>query len=719
MVLSRLIRILVPGSFRSAACGRGRRNRCRLELECLESRLTPAFVGTPNQNFVSLEYLDLLNRQVDPTGFVGWTNLLNQGLSRFQEVQEVQGSLEYRRNEVNFLYEHFLGRLPDSAGGLLFLLNGGSFETLEASIVGSPEYFQKSGGTISGFLNAAYRDLLNRTPDAQGLAGWTLVLSQGTSRSLFASLVIGGPEYAEIQVNQDYMVNPAIGTFQSFQIIDAGQYLHRPAGTAEVSFWAPVQQQNGQDFVIAAFVSSLEYFHTAQVFPQTPIPTVGSVMPTSGAVGTTVIFGGGFLLNATVTFNGTPASVTVLPGGNFVMTTVPVGATDGPVTLTTPFSAMFGGPFSTPFIVLPRITSFRPTSGAVLSQVTIFGNNFTGATSVTINGTADPSGGLIMGGFDVNSDTQITATVPNGVNVSAGPITVTTPDGTAISSNTFTVTAPGSPTISMINPDNVTSAGGVGGSVTITGTNFIKGQMKVAFPGLAAQSVPDTSINATGTSMTVVIPAGAATTGPITVSNNTGSAPTPAFFFVPTLGAGNPNPAIFGNTITFTGTNLNFIPTTAITVDGTTPAGLTINAAGTSLSFTVPSVAGSHTLRVTNSAGTASATFTANPPAPTITNILSENVENMFVRIMGTNFFSPSVTFKGTPIPISSFTTTEIDVLMSSLCPVLSNADITNGVSLAVVVTTASPTPAIGTFVLTADADAGDNNGGADSDDFC
>jgi hypothetical protein len=68
---------------------------------------------------------------------------------------------------------------------------------------------------------------------------------------------------------------------------------------------------------------------------------------------------------------------------------------------------------------------------------------------------------------------------------------------------------------------------------------------------------------------------------------------------------------------------------------------------------------------------------------------------------------------------LSSSTTTEIDVLMSSLCPVLTNAGITNGQSLAVVVTTANPTAANGTFMLSPDSDPGDNNGGPDTDDFC
>jgi uncharacterized repeat protein (TIGR03803 family) len=78
------------------------------------------------------------------------------------------------------------------------------------------------------------------------------------------------------------------------------------------------------------------------------------------------------------------------------------------------------GPFVSPL----------PTSGKVGSRVIILGNNLTGATAVTFNGTAAT--------FTVVSKTEITTTVPAGA--TNGKIQVTTPTTTLKSNVVFRVT---------------------------------------------------------------------------------------------------------------------------------------------------------------------------------------------------------------------------------------------------------------------------------------
>ena len=70
-----------------------------------------------------------------------------------------------------------------------------------------------------------------------------------------------------------------------------------------------------------------------------------------------------------------------------------------------------------------------PTAGKAGERVIILGNNLTGSTSVTFNGTAAT--------FTVVSDTEITATVPTGA--TTGTLQVTTPTGTLNSNPAFQV----------------------------------------------------------------------------------------------------------------------------------------------------------------------------------------------------------------------------------------------------------------------------------------
>ncbi|MGH9842280.1 MAG: IPT/TIG domain-containing protein, partial [Blastocatellia bacterium] len=80
-----------------------------------------------------------------------------------------------------------------------------------------------------------------------------------------------------------------------------------------------------------------------------------------------------------------------------------------------------------------EITSFNPTSGSANTNVAITGKGFTGVNSVKFANN-------VAATFTVNSDSQITATVPNGA--VTGPITVSKPDCGAQSNTNFAVGPP-------------------------------------------------------------------------------------------------------------------------------------------------------------------------------------------------------------------------------------------------------------------------------------
>jgi hypothetical protein len=152
----------------------------------------------------------------------------------------------------------------------------------------------------------------------------------------------------------------------------------------------------------------------------------------------------------------------------------------------------------------PTVAGFTPTSGSPGTSVAVSGSGFAGASSVTFNGTAST--------FSVNSDSQLTATVPAGA--TSGAIAVTTAAGTGTSSASFTVTAAAAaPAITSISP----TSGPVGTVVAITGSN-LTGATSVKFSGVSASFtvVSATRINAT-------VPSGARS-GSITVTTPGGSA---------------------------------------------------------------------------------------------------------------------------------------------------------------------------------------------------
>ena len=150
--------------------------------------------------------------------------------------------------------------------------------------------------------------------------------------------------------------------------------------------------------------------------------------PTFANEGVTIgIFGQGFTRSSVVQFDGVQATNVKFFGAPFLEVKVPTGALTGSVTVTTNGTTLTSNQV---FRVSPQVLSFSPPSGSVGTQVTITGTGFTQAMGVGF-------GDHVPAQFTVNSDTQITATVPGGAKT--GPVGVLTKGGTGISSKTFTV----------------------------------------------------------------------------------------------------------------------------------------------------------------------------------------------------------------------------------------------------------------------------------------
>ncbi len=156
-------------------------------------------------------------------------------------------------------------------------------------------------------------------------------------------------------------------------------------------------------------------------------PFVAS-MRSSGKVGQKGgILGQGFTGTTDVSLNGTPATFTVV-SDTYLTATVPAGATTGFVTVATPSGTLTSNKV---FRVTPQLLNFDPPSGPVGTVVTITGVSLTQTTGVGF-------GDYVPAQFTVDSDGQVTATVPTGAQT--GRVGIQALGGIAKSSGTFTVT---------------------------------------------------------------------------------------------------------------------------------------------------------------------------------------------------------------------------------------------------------------------------------------
>ncbi len=142
---------------------------------------------------------------------------------------------------------------------------------------------------------------------------------------------------------------------------------------------------------------------------------------------TAEILGQGFTGTTGVSFNGTAAAGFTVKRDTYLTAIVPDGATTGSLTVTTPGGVLTS---NVPYRVQPTILSFSPTSGPVGTPVTITGVSLTQTEKVNFAG--------VHASFTVNSDTQVTATVPTGAQT--GKIAIVTAGGKTWSAQEFTVT---------------------------------------------------------------------------------------------------------------------------------------------------------------------------------------------------------------------------------------------------------------------------------------
>ncbi|MBE2285889.1 MAG: IPT/TIG domain-containing protein [Prosthecobacter sp.] len=407
-------------------------------------------------------------------------------------------------------------------------------------------------------------------------------------------------------------------------------------------------------------------------------PTVTSVAPANGPIagGTSVTITGTNFAGATgVTIGGVTATSVSVVNSTSITCVTPAGtAGSKSVVVTTPGGSNSANSLFT-YVAAPTVASIAPASGPTSggTSVTITGTNFTGATGVTLGGSAATN-------VSVVNATTITCITP-ARSAGAASVVVTTPGGSNSVNSLFSYLA--APTVTSISPSKNPLAGGV--SVTITGTNF------TGATGVTIGGAPATSVNAVNdTTITCVTPAAAAGAKSVVVTTPGGSnganslltyvaAPT-VTSIAPTSG-----PTAGGTSVTITGTDFTWV--LGVTIGGVAAMNITeVNP--TTITATTPAgTAGTASVVVNTAFGSSSANslFTYVAPAPTVTAISPASGPTSggtSVTITGTNFTG------ATGVTIGGTTATSVSVVNDTKITAITPAGTAGTAS--VVVTTPS-----------------------------
>lgn len=376
-------------------------------------------------------------------------------------------------------------------------------------------------------------------------------------------------------------------------------------------------------------ISAPSGYGTFPGFAYIGIPSVSSISPASGGVGSTItINGSNFNNTTTVKFGNTAATSFKVISPTQITAVVAAGSSNGLTVTTQAGSSNYYYGFS--FIPPPVITQVYPIKAGYNSTITIYGSGLSGA-KVTIGG--------VPAYISYNYDSQVYATV--GYGASSGDITITTASGTVNYPGFVLVQAP---TITSFTPQTAA----VGDKVIITGTNFDEVD-NVSFGGISAafKVISPTTIEAT---------VGYGTTGAVTITSEGGSASLPGFVHTgPVITSFSPAHAGIGETVIIKGSN--FTNTSAVEFGGVPATSFTVNSPTQITAVVGTGKTGNVT--VTTPLGKASiAGF--DHPGPVIS-YLSPNYSGAFsvtpIIITGVNFTgATSVSFGG--VPAASFTVT-------------------------------------------------------------
>lgn len=208
-----------------------------------------------NRQYVATLYNDLLGRSPDLAGLDYWTAKLDAGASRDSLVSSIVYSDEFLYRLVDATYNEILGRESEPGGRdywIQRLASGMQWEDLQINLLVSEEYFIAHGSNVTDYVTGVYNDVLERDPDAAGLAFYVAAIENGASRIAVATNVVRSPEASATVVTGIY-----------------NELLDRNPEPAGLAFWTRVIGEGASSVTILRMIAaSPEYY----VLAQSPTP---------------------------------------------------------------------------------------------------------------------------------------------------------------------------------------------------------------------------------------------------------------------------------------------------------------------------------------------------------------------------------------------------------------------------------------------------------------
>ncbi len=347
-----------------------------------------------------------------------------------------------------------------------------------------------------------------------------------------------------------------------------------------------------------------------------PPVIITSFSPTFGGIGTRVTINGPqFKDLRSVSFGGVNATDLSQSVYTSIVATVGNGATGDVKVITATSKGSLPGFV---FFPLPVITSFTPISATAGTTITLTGENFGTASSLTIGG--------VPATFNVLSATTITAVAPSA---SSGDIVVITKGGKATATGFIAI-----PVITSFTPDRGTH----GTIMSITGTSF----SDITAITIGAVPVSSFTINSS-TNITAIVGPGA--TGNLKVSKPGAEASLAAFtwFPPPVITSFTPAAGPAGTTVTITGTGFHATPENNMVFFGAVRAVVT-GGTTTSLTVTVPAGATFEPIRVNSN------------------NLLGSSAKPFLVTFSDGGSITPNSFTEASKITTSGYTPTHISI---------------------------------------------------------